>query len=155
MKALNLGLRDLEAAALASSLRLNNFMSSLQVGFSPLQNSVNVVSAAMTTAGAAIGEVEFNAAFADIEKQLQALNIGGQDVSKFTQSLKAMAHAQRNMGAIFDDDFKKNMMAEMGAGGMSTDKLREVLANKLGDSLSAAGFGDEARKGIMLSLIHI
>lgn len=152
MKALNLGLRDLEAAAAASSLRLNNFMSSLQVGFSPLQNSVNVVSAAMTTAGAAIGEVEFNAAMADVEKQLAQLNIGGQDVSKFTQSLKAMAHTQRNLGAIFDDDFKKKMMKEMGAGGMSTDKLREVLANKIGDSLSAAGFGEEARKGIMAQI---
>ena len=148
LKAMNLGLRGLEAASAAAGMRVQNFVTGLEVGHSALEQSFNTVSAALQTAGGAMTGAEFDKAFANVEAQLQSLNIGGAEISRFTNQIKGMAHVQRNFASMFSDDFKKNLVAAGGAGDLSAQGLLDTLGDQIGKSMRGAGFDETVIKEI-------
>ena len=148
LKAMNLGLRGLEAASAAAGMRVQNFATGLEVGHSALEQSFNTVSAALQTAGGAMTGAEFDKAFANVEAQLQSLNIGGAEISRFTNQIKGMAHVQRNFASMFSDDFKKNLVAAGGAGDLSAQGLLDTLGDQIGNSMRGAGFDETVIKEI-------
>ena len=148
LKAMNLGLRGLEAASAAAGMRVQNFVTGLEVGHSALEQSFNTVQAALQTAGGAMTGAEFDKAFANVEAQLQSLNIGGAEISRFTNQIKGMAHVQRNFATMFSDDFKKNLVAAGGAGDLSAQGLLDTLGDQIGNSMRGAGFDETVIKEI-------
>jgi len=148
LKAMNLGLRDLEAASAAAGMRVQNFVAGLEVGHSTLEQSFNTVQAALQTAGGAMTGAEFDKAFKNVEDQLNTLNIGGADISRFTNQLKGMAHVQRNFSKMFSDDFKAGLIAQGGAGDLSAQGLLDTLGDQVGQSMRGAGFDETVIKEI-------
>jgi len=148
LKAMNLGLRDLEAASAAAGMRVQNFVTGLEVGHSTLEQSFNTVQAALQTAGGAMTGAEFDKAFKNVEDQLNTLNIGGADISRFTNQIKGMAHVQRNFSKMFSDDFKASLIAQGGAGDLSAQGLLDTLGDQVGMSMRGAGFDETVIKEI-------
>ena len=133
--AMNLGMRDVVGSAKASSVSLQNFVSSIQVGSSPLEQSLNTLSAAMTSAGAHISSTEFDAAIGEAEKTLKGFGSTDAEVDKFTRSMKGSHRLQQKFAKIFNEDFKKSLEAKQLGGGQPAD-MRKMLGDLMSKELS-------------------
>jgi len=146
--ALNLGFQKVSAVSGALSVGLENYLASQEAGFIPLENSVRLLEASVTSAAQAISDTDFKSALKDASDGLRDLGASEKSITKFEQNLSAINTAQK-FYAKASADVKNKLVAEFQAGRgakLSSEDQKKFFANAISNQLD--GFGPEVKQRI-------
>jgi TP901 family phage tail tape measure protein len=132
--AMNLGMQDVQGAAAAASLGITNYIASQQAGNIPLQQSLAVLEASVTSAAQGISNADFDAAFSDAEATLRKFGANDEQINKFKGNLKAVNEVQKNSATLFEET-KNDLKGRLSSG--SADDRRKAFGNILGQNLAS------------------
>ena len=140
-EAMNLGLQNVQAAAGALTVGVDNLMRGIDSSTSMLENSIATLEAGVTNAAQGMSDTSWNNAMADATSTLKRL--GGEDeaINKFSNNLNAI-NAMQKKYANASEEVRAKLMEDLkdGRGGQGTavqrkDLLADALVNQIPDDL--------------------
>jgi TP901 family phage tail tape measure protein len=143
-EAMDLGMQNVQGAASAAALGVNNYIASQQAGNIKLEQSLSVLEASVTSAAQGISDVDFEAALGNAEKTLKGFGASDKQISKFSGNLRAVNEIQKNQSAIFADT--KDKLATDIRKSTSADQRRKVFSETVTKRLEEQGYSPEVVK---------
>lgn len=153
-EAMNLGFQNIQAVSGALSVSMENFLNSQSAGYIPLENSIRLLEASVTSAAQGIGENDFANALDDAKAGLKELGASEDQIQKFEENLTAINTAQKYFAQISEEtrnslmqQFKRGANVPGGAEGR-----KEFFAKTINEELGKAGIGQEIRDRISAAI---
>jgi hypothetical protein len=146
-EAINLGFRNVISSSDAAALRMNNLMSSFEVGTTPAVQAMATLEASLTSAGQNISSADFGGALNEVTGVMKQFGASSTEINKFRDNLTAVATVQKNFPQIFDN--MKNKIKEGGFTNMSADDAGKEFKKQVREQLDIAKVSPEVRDRIL------
>jgi TP901 family phage tail tape measure protein len=145
-KAMNFQLRASESAINLATIRMAEFTSSLEVGFLPLENSLNTLTSVLENSASAITDAEIDAAIKDVTDAMHSFGGDRKRLDIFGETIKGFNSVTQHFEKNADKITNK---LKQGGENFNLEKVEEMYKEEMEKSLKAAGIGKKARKRIM------
>ena len=145
-EAMNFQLRASESAINLANIRMAEFTSSLEVGFLPLENSLNTLTSVLADSASAISDAEIDAAIKDVTNAMQSFGGDPKRLDIFGETIKGFNTVTQHFENNADKIIKK---LKQGGENFNLEKVEEMYKEEMEKSLKAAGVDEKARKRIM------
>jgi TP901 family phage tail tape measure protein len=146
-EAINLGFRNVISSSDAAALRMNNLMSSFEVGTTAAVQAMATLEASLTSAGQNISSADFGGALNEVTGVMKQFGASSTEINKFRDNLTAVATVQKNFPQIFDN--MKNKIKEGGFTNMSADDAGKEFKKQVREQLDIAKVSPEVRDRIL------
>ena len=142
LKALNFGMRDINATAKATTLAMESLAASTETGYNAFDISLAQLEASLTEAATKMNPKDIEAAQKTLADTLRSYGADDAQVKRATDSLSGLSKAQIGAKSALED--VKNAANK----GVTGDALKKTFTESLGKQLDAAGVDDVTRQRI-------
>ena len=145
-EAMNFQLRASESAINLATIRMAEFTSSLEVGFLPLENSLNTLTAVLESSASAISDVEIDNAIKDVLGAMQSFGGDPKRLAVFGETIKGFNSVTQH----FENNANRIMQKlKQGGENFNLEEVEKLYKEEMKASLTAAGITGPAQDRIM------